>query len=510
MENNLGLFLTKRAMLNPDMDGVVDIATGRTFSYKALNERSNQIAHALSAQGISKGDRVALLALNCSEFVETFFALGKIGAVGVPLNVRLVPDELSFILKDAGAKTLLYTPEFTAPVTALHERGSEGTDITTWIQIGGDERPDFTLSYATIQAECSTAEPEIVASDDDLLFIMYTSGTTGLPKGAMHTHNSTIWAAATMGATADVHLNDRFLISLPLFHVGALAPTIMAVYQGATPVLARMFDPTQTWEVIVSEKITNTLLVPAMLNVMLSVYDENKHDVSTLRWCMSGAAPVPVNLIEAYVQLGVEIHQVYGLTETCGPACLIGPADAIRKAGSTGQAFFHTSVKVINAEGELCEADEPGEILVSGRHLMVGYWNREEATAETIRNGWLHTGDIAIQDEEGFIYIQDRIKDMIISGGENIYPAELENVILGHDSVGDVAVIAKPDERWGEIPLACIVKSDPSLTEQDVLDFCNDKMARFKLPRGVVFVEEIPRNPTGKALKRILREEHAS
>ncbi|MFV1992159.1 MAG: long-chain fatty acid--CoA ligase, partial [Acidimicrobiales bacterium] len=504
MENNLGLFLTKRAMLNPDMDGVVDIATGRTFSYRTLNERCNQIAHALTALGVTKGDRVALLALNCSEYMETFFALGKIGAVGVPLNVRLVPDELSFILKDAGATVLLYTPEFTASVTALQERGESGTDISTWIQIGGDAKPDFALSYASIQADCSTAEPEIVAADDDLVFIMYTSGTTGLPKGVMHTHNSSIWAAITIGATADMHLDDRFLISLPLFHVGALAPAITAVYQGATPVLARMFDPTQTWEVIGSEKITTTLLVPAMLNVMLSVFDSDKHDLSSLRWCMSGAAPVPVNLIEAYVELGVEIHQVYGLTETCGPACLIGPADAIRKAGSTGQAFFHTNVKVIDADGNECAPNEPGEILVAGPHLMVGYWNRDDATAETMKDGWLHTGDVAIQDEEGFIYIQDRIKDLIISGGENIYPAEIENVILGHDLVGDVAVIARPDEKWGETPLACVVKTDPSLTEQDVLDYCNDKIARFKLPKGVVFVDEIPRNPTGKALKRIL------
>lgn len=510
MQNNLGLFLSKRAMLNPNDDAVVDIATGRTFSYRQLDERCNQIAHALLAKGIKSGDRVAMVALNCSEFIESFFALAKIGAIFVPINVRLVPDELSFILKDAGATVMMYTPEFTPSIAELYARGADGTDITTWIQIGGDDLPEFAESYETLQQGCSTDEPEITTSDEDLLFIMYTSGTTGLPKGAMHTHNSAIWAAVTMGATADIHLNDRFLVSLPLFHVGALAPAIMAVHQGATPVLARMFDPVQTWEIIGTEKITNSLLVPAMLNVMLSVYDESKHDISTVRWCMSGAAPVPVNLIEAYNNLGIEIHQVYGLTETCGPACLIGPADAISKAGSTGRAFFHTSAKVVNPDGSETKDNEPGEVLISGPHLMSGYWNRPEATAEAIQDGWLHTGDVAVRDEDAFIYIQDRIKDMIISGGENIYPAEIENVLLGHEKIKDVAVIGKPDERWGETPLACVVRGDDALTEEEILKFCDDKMARYKLPKGVVFVEEIPRNPTGKALKRLLREDFAS
>jgi acyl-CoA synthetase (AMP-forming)/AMP-acid ligase II len=300
---------------------------------------------------------------------------------------------------------------------------------------------------------------------------------------------------------------DRYVIVLPLFHVGALTPITGNVYRGVTSVVMRAFDPTKVWELIQSEKITVALKVPAMLNFMLQTYDAKKYDISTLRWIMSGAAPVPVTLIEAYAKLNIEIHQVYGLTESCGPACLIGPDEAIAKAGSTGKAFFHTDVRVVDGHGKEIEAGQQGEVIIRGAHVMPGYWNRPEATAETIKNGWLHTGDVASVDKEGFIYIQDRMKDMVISGGENVYPAEIENVILAHPKVAEVAVIGQPSAKWGESSLAVVVKNDPTLTEREVLDWCNGKLARFKQPRAAGFVDVIPRNPSGKVLKRLLREQ---
>ena len=214
---------------------------------------------------------------------------------------------------------------------------------------------------------------------------------------------------------------------------------------------------------------------------------------------------MPKALIEHYATLGIEVHQVYGLTETCGPACLTTPEDALRKAGSTGKAFFHTDVIIARPDGTQCGVDEPGEVLVRGGHIMTGYWNRPDATAETLKNGWLHTGDVATYDDEGFIYIQDRIKDMIISGGENIYPAEIENVILSHPGVADVSVIGVPHDKWGETPLAVVVKKDADLDEQTVLSHCDGKLARFKMPTAVRFIDVIPRNASGKALKRDLR-----
>jgi acyl-CoA synthetase (AMP-forming)/AMP-acid ligase II len=222
---------------------------------------------------------------------------------------------------------------------------------------------------------------------------------------------------------------------------------------------------------------------------------------------MSGAAPVPVTFIEAYDKMGIEIHQVYGLTETCGPACLTLADDAIEKAGSTGKAFFHTDVRVVDSEDNDVAPDEPGEVIVAGKHIMKEYWNRPEATAETIRDGWLYTGDVAVVDKDGFIYIQDRTKDMIISGGENVYPAEIENVILQHPEVAEVAVIGLPSDKWGESPLAVVVRKSESLAKEEIIGHCKGKLAPFKLPKEVEFVDEIPRNPTGKILKRILREE---
>jgi acyl-CoA synthetase (AMP-forming)/AMP-acid ligase II len=296
------------------------------------------------------------------------------------------------------------------------------------------------------------------------------------------------------------------VIVLPLFHVGALTPAMGNVHRGMTSILMRAFDPVRMFETIARERVTTLLAVPAMLNFMLQVPGQERHDTSTLRWIMSGAAPVPVTLIEAYARRGIEIHQVYGLTESCGPACLISPEEAIAKAGSTGKAFFHTDVRVIDERGHDIAAGGVGEVLVRGAHVMQGYWNRPEATAETIRDGWLHTGDLATVDAEGYVYIQDRKKDMIISGGENIYPAEIENVILSHPLVRDVAVIGQASAKWGESPLAVVVRGEAGLTPEMVIEHCRGKLARYKQPKAVRFVDEIPRNPAGKILKRILRE----
>jgi acyl-CoA synthetase (AMP-forming)/AMP-acid ligase II len=260
------------------------------------------------------------------------------------------------------------------------------------------------------------------------------------------------------------------------------------------------------WKVIAEERVTTGLAVPAMLNFMLQT-KEDSADTSSLRWIMSGASPVPVTLIKAYESLGIEIHQVYGLTESCGPACLVSPEDALVRAGSTGKAFFHTEVRVVRPAGTDTDPDEPGEVIVRGDHVMVGYWNRPEATAEAVRDGWLPTGDLAIRDADGFVYIHDRIKDMIISGGENIYPAEIENVLLQHPGVADVAVIGQPSAKWGESPLAVVVRKDESLAEADLLEFAKGRIAGYKLPKAAVFVDVIPRNPSGKVLKRSLREQ---
>lgn len=493
--------------MQPEQEAVVDLGTGKRLNYRELEVRCNRFANSLLDNGLSSGDRVATLLMNGAEFVEVFFGTAKVGGVVVPLNWRLVADELSFILSDSGAETLVFGSAFSEVVSALHARGEAGTKVKNWLYIGDvAECPSFAVGYEDQLANASDAAAPIGASDDDLLFIMYTSGTTGLPKGVMHSHNTTMWASVTALMTADIQWDDRYLICLPLFHVGALNPLLSTIHRGGTIAIMAEFDPVRIWHIYAEEKITVTLAVPAMLNFMLATYDSTAYDLSNLRWIMSGAAPVPVSLIEKYAGMGFPIHQVYGLTESAGPACLISPSEAVKRAGSTGKAFFHTDIKVIDSDGNAVAPGETGELLIRGPHVMVGYWNRAEATAETIVDGWLHSGDIAMIDADGYIYIQDRIKDMIISGGENVYPAEIENVLAGHDGIQDVAVIGMPSEKWGESPLAIVVKADDTLTADDVLAYSKGKLAPFKLPKSVEFIDVIPRNPTGKVLKRVLRD----
>ncbi|WP_224366390.1 long-chain-fatty-acid--CoA ligase [Hyalangium versicolor] len=507
MKSNIGLFLTRRAQLNPGTEAAVDVASGRRFTYAQLNARCNRVAHGLLSLGVGKGDRVALLMLNSPEFLETFLAIAKIGAVCVPLNWRLIPDELALILRDSGARVLISSAEFDSTLAELHSRGPASTFVEHWVQLGVAARPEWALDYDAWTAEVSDAEPQILAGDEDVLYIMYTSGTTGLPKGVTHSHKAAMWAVLTFNSTADMRHGDRYLVALPLFHVGALTPVTACIHRCITAVIVRQFDPSGVWEVIQREQLTTGLCVPTMLDRMLQAYVPGKHVHSSLRWMMSGAAPVPETLIRAYAELGIEVHQVYGLTECCGPACLVSPENALARVGSTGKAFFFTEVRVVRHDGTECAPREAGEVLIRGEHVMAGYWNQPQATAETLRDGWLYTGDVAMRDEEGFIYIQDRLKDLIISGGENIYPAELENVLRMHPKVRDTAVIGRPSKRWGESPLAVIVKRDDSLTESEVLSWCQGRISQYKLPKGAVFIPEIPRNSSGKILKRALREQ---
>ncbi len=507
MDTNIGLLLTKRAQLSGHREAYVDSASGLRVSFADLNGRVNQTANYLLGLEVSKGDRVAVMMMNSIEFFEAYFAVAKIGAVVVPLNWRLVADELEFILKDSGATVLVFGNEFLDLASELHGRGDK-TDIQHWIHSQDSADTAFSLDYEAGRNAGARQEPEITAKDDDLLYIMYTSGTTGLPKGVVHTHNTMQWALSTFLATADVHESDRYLAALPMFHVGSLTPVTMNVYAGSTSVVMREFDPARAWQLIEEEKITTGLLVPAMLNFMIQSPSREDYDHGSVRWIQSGASPLPVNLISQYADIGIQIHQIYGLTESCGPACLITAEDALTKIGSTGRGFFHTDIRVVTDDGSDAAPDVQGEVWVRGKHIMKEYWNRPDATAETLtQDGWLRTGDVATLDESGFVYIQDRIKDMIISGGENVYPAEIENVILSHPDVAEVAVIGQPSEKWGESPFAIVVSKAGSLTEEALLAHCDGKLARFKLPKGAAFIDVIPRNANGKVLKRLLREQ---
>jgi acyl-CoA synthetase (AMP-forming)/AMP-acid ligase II len=492
MQLSISAFLAKRAMLNPTMEAVVDVATGERISYAELDARSTRAALRLRALGVEPGDRVAILAMNSPLFIDTYLGAARLGAITVPLNWRLVADELTFIVGDAGAVVLVAGDEFAA--VGADVAGRPGSPVRHLLGPGWQ---DGALADA-LPGEPLAADP---------LYIMYTSGTTGLPKGAVHTNASASWGAINMVASMDYQHGDRYLNCMPLFHVGSLVPLNACIYRGCTTVLMKAFDPVGIWDVVGAERACSFLAVPSMLNLMGEGYDADPERARSVRWMVTAGAPVPTATLDAWSARGVDIVQGYGLTECGGPATILSPAEAAAHMGSAGKAFFHADVAIVRRDGSVCDPGEAGEVVVRSDGNMIGYWNRPDATAETIVDGWLHTGDVAVMDADGYVTIQDRIKDMIISGGENIYPAELENVILAHPGVREVAVIAQPSARWGESPAAVVVRADEALTEADILAWCAGKLARYKQPKAVVFAAEIPRNPSGKALKRILRDQ---
>ncbi len=507
MIQNIGDLLTRRARTTPEVEAYVQAETGERYSFSELNARTNRVANAFKAAGVNPGDRVAFLLMNGVEFVESYLGLAKIGAVVVPLNWRLSPSELEFIIADSGATWLIFDDAFIESVEILQSQGK--TNVREWLHVSPSAALPATRVYEEFSGASSAGEPRITTGGEDMLYIMYTSGTTGLPKGVVHSHRTSLWAVLTMSPVLDMRLRDRFISLLPMFHVGALAPIMMNVYNCATSVVLRSFDPKLAWEVIEKESINTGLAVPAMLNFMLQVPNNASHDTSSLRWMLSGAAPVPVALIKAYAERGIEVHQVYGLTESCGPCCVIDAENALERAGSTGRPFLHTDVRILDNEGQECPPNVAGELVLRGQHNMHGYWHRPEATAEALRDGWLYSGDIASMDEEGFVTIQDRKKDMIISGGENIYPAEIECILIEHPGIREAAVIGQPSERWGESPFVILVAQDTEAppSEAEVMAFLEPRLARFKMPRGMIVIDEIPRNPSGKILKRVLREQ---
>lgn len=510
MKDNIGLLLKKRADISANVEAFVEFEKQRRFTFFELNQRANRTANTLATLGIKPGDRVATLLKNGIEFIETYYAIAKMGAIMVPVNWRLVANEITYILNDSGAKALVYDAEFDSTVEEI--AAANHTAVEKYLRVANEDNnvPTFAKDYDALGAAANTDEPAIGAWDDDLLFIMYTSGTTGHPKGVMHSHQCMLWAELTSLTTADMQGDDKFLLPMPMFHVGCLVPVSQLVHRGATGIILRDIDMAVMFKAIEQERVTITMSVPALLQFMLMAPERQQHDISSIRWIATGAAPVPVSLLKEYEDIGIAIYQAYGLTESCGPGTLLLPQDGEAKAGSCGKPQMHTEAKVVNDKGEEVTrgSGEVGELILAGRHMMLGYWNKPEATAEALKDGWLYTSDLCTVDADGFITICDRKKDMIISGGENIYPAELENVLTACPEVQEVAVIGVPSEKWGETPLAIIVPAAGTEPTTDSLkDYCRENMAGYKVPQLYEFVETLPRNPSGKLLKVQLREQ---
>jgi len=422
----------------------------------------------------------------------------------VPLNTRLTPSELSFILSDSGTKALFYGAECADLATGVKANDEHPMAIESWIQVREGEGGDPTLD--ALLGTAASTEPDVDTGDDDNLFIMYTSGPTGLPKGVVHTHSTITWAALSWVTTMGVRYQDRTLMPLPMFHVAALTGVIASTIAGATMISMPNFDPMTVWALIKEERVTTGGSVPAILNFMRQVPDFATFESEHFRCFVTGAAPMPKALIEIYQEKNMQVVQGYALTETGGGGTFLLHEHALAKIGSAGAASMFGQVAVRDTDGNIT-SNGTGEVVFKAPFVMKEYWNRPDATKEAFDNGWFRTGDIAEIDDEGFVFIKDRIKDMIISGGENIYPAEVENVIIGHAAVNEVAVIGLPDEKWGEIACAIVVGDETQTNEEDLINFCATKLSRYKLPKKVIFIELIPRNPAGKVLKRVLREQ---
>jgi acyl-CoA synthetase (AMP-forming)/AMP-acid ligase II len=498
---NAGQTLTERAKLSGRMEAIVDVATGERYDFRQLNARSNQVANALLALGLNAGDRVACLMSNQARYAEAYYGCAKAGYVFVALNWRLTVPELSYQLLDSGAAAVVYGADQRALVEPLVAQFPN----VRWL--AADAGGDFDASIA----KASTSEPPIGATGEDPLYMMYTSGTTGRPKGALMSHRANLSWLASMLATSDLNSEERQVIVAPMFHIAGLGMTMVAIYRGMTSVVLKGFDPALMWDVIERERITGFFAVPSMLAFMQQHPARAAAKYPALRWVICGAAPVPVSLIEAWHAMGVQVRQVYGATETHGGICLLNAEYATSKIGSTGLPYFGVDVRVVDLAGNPVPPGLPGEVITRGPHLFSGYWNRPDATREAVRDGWFHTGDIAEVDEDGFIYIKDRSKDMIISGGENVYPAEIENVLSSHPGVSEVGVIGQPSDRWGESACAVVVRAshwdgDEARLIEELRALAQARLARFKQPKAYVFVEALPRNPSGKILKRVLRE----
>ena len=498
----IGDVLAKRAFITPHRPAL--FFQDQVISYLEFDQRTNQTANALIGIGVKPGDRVGLLMHNCPQFLEVFFATARIGAVLVSLNVRLVPAELDFILDDCEVSGLIYGPDFEDTVSALSMLPRLAYRITT-----GEPPADGCLRYEALITPRPSTAPDIPVAENDLLAIMYTSGTTGHPKGVMLTHHAVYHAALNMVIGLDYEYPDKLLMLAPFFHTGASSPIVGHVIKGIATVIMQRFEPEATLALIAKHRIRIIQGVTAMMRMILDVPDPSRFDLSAWKIAALPGSPLPFSLIKAAQdRFGVLCQNLWGMTEIAGPGALMNVEDIMDKPESAGRPYFEVDLKIVDAEGRPQPAGEAGELVVRCPHMMTGYYNRPDATQSTIVDGWLHTGDMGYLDEDGYLYIIDRLKDMIVSGGENVYPAEIEKVLLMLPEIDEASVVGIPDDKWGEVPKAYIVcKHAAPPSSADIIAFCRQHLAGYKIPRHIEQIAELPKNPSGKVLKKVLRQQ---
>ena len=504
----IGDWLARREMLTPDKVALVDtLHASQNITYRQWNRSANRTANFLHERlGVTKGDRVAVLAMNCVEYLDVWFALDKIGAVLQNLNWRLTPSELTQLILDAAPKALIYGSEFTSHVremrrhlprvehyVALDEKAAKG-------DLAFQERSSF----------ADTAPPEVVRGWNDPWVICYTGGTTGTPKGAVLTQRSITANAVNTIVSWGLTPDDVAILNSPLFHTGGLNVfTAPLVYIGGTSIVCKGFDADQVFDLIRDGGVTVFFGVPTAFIILQQHPRWEEAGFSQVKIVISGGAPCPMPVFEEFWARGVDFKTGYGLTEAGPNTFWLPPEDVRRKPGSVGFPLFHIDVRVVREDGSQCEPDEVGELVIRGPHVCAGYWNNPEATADAIRDGWLHTGDLALVDADGYYSIVGRLKDMIISGGENIYPSEVESVMHAHPSVAEAALIGIPHEKWGEVGRAVVVvRPGMDLSEPKLIAFLRQRLAGYKVPKSVVFVDELPKTGANKVDKKVLAQRY--
>jgi acyl-CoA synthetase (AMP-forming)/AMP-acid ligase II len=493
---------------------------GKKHNYGDLSERSNRVANALADRGIQKGDMVAVLQVNCNEYVETYFGVAKLGAIFVPLNFRAKNDELSYMIGNCEAKAVFVGERYVDMVNKMRSELPQAKHFICY-----ENKAEGMTGYGELLASASPEEVFNEIGDEDITILMYTAGTTGRPKAVPLTHNSFSTYVLGNVTPVDIEIEETNLLTVPLYHVAGIQAVMAAIYGGRTLAMLRQFEVKEWMKTVEETKANRAMLVPTMLKRVIDEPDFDKYDLSSLRVITYGAAPMPFEVIKKAIEMfpGVMFINAFGQTETASTITTLGPEDHVitgteeekakklkRLQSSIGRPMDDVEIKIVDDDGKELPVGKVGEILAKGPRVMSGYWKDAEKTAKALTpDGWLRTSDKGYLDDEGYIYLAGRGDDMIIRGGENISPEEVENVLYAHPKVDEAAVIGVSDPDWGQEPKAIVVlKKGETSTPEEIMEFCRQKLSSFKRPRYVAFIDELPRTSTGKVLKRVLREQH--
>ncbi|HEY91484.1 MAG TPA: long-chain-fatty-acid--CoA ligase [Dehalococcoidia bacterium] len=512
-------FLTIANAICPDKEAIV--FEGNRYTFSQLNERVNRLANAMLGMGVQKGDRISLIHVNCNQCIEAYFAIARIGGIYVPLNFRAKENELTYMLNTAEANTFFVGERYLDLVNSVKTSLST---VRNYISI--DSQHEGYSCYEDLIASASAEDVFTDIGDEDTTILMYTAGTTGFPKGVMLSHNSFSIYVLENVTPADPISEEKNILTVPLYHVAGIQAMMAAIYGGRTLVMERQFEATEWMRLVQDEKVGRAMMVPTMLKQLMDHADFSKYDLSSMQVITYGAAPMPLPVIRKAMELfsGVSFINAFGQTETASTITTLSPADHViegteeekekklKRLSSIGRPMNDVEMKIIDEESNDLPVGEVGEIVARGPRVMSGYWKEDEKTAKTIdADGWVHTGDMGYMDDGGYFFLAGRTTDMIIRGGENISPEEVEGVIHEHPKVEEAAVIGIPDDEWGEVPMCVVVlKEGQSATEDEIIEYCRTALASYKRPRRIAFTEELPRNQMGKVLKRLLRDQYGS